>query len=1010
MDLLCILPVIIQLLMKKLLLLCIGIVPLISFSQDLEIRKKRHCATYEVLQNFRKLHPEAETDQQFENWLSKKKAARTFTTLSSTTLPVIFHIVHNGETEGSGTNISQTAIQRQMMQLNKDYANGSNSTYAVAADANIQFALAQTDPLGNPLAQPGIDRVNRNTLGFTAPPYTTGYSNPSDNYLAGTIKPATIWDPNKYINIWILPLESSILGIATFPGGSGLPGTPSSEGATTSGIAVVPTSVGSMFTAGSCSSFMGRTLTHEMGHFLGLRHIWGDAACGTDYCNDTPTHEDSNFGSPLHPKANNCGTTDEMFENYMDYTDDAVTNTFTADQVSRMQTVLANSPYRNTLASSMVGLVSVTSNRIAFAGCSSTASVSETGTSGTNPRYRDVNFYVNVEDRANGNATLTMNAAGTAVANFHYQLLTPTLNFVGGEFTKTVTLRIFDNAEVDGSRTVILSYSISGTGVQAGTSRQSLTVTISDDDNITISENPVTVLSQNFEGSLTGWGTLSTSSFPNQFRFGTVGNAGGSGNCAFVSDNVSSSSYNNSVAGVAVLRSPLITATGLTNLQLRLKYRVWGEEDADGIYDYGILTYSTPSSPTSFNDIPATGAGPYSGVSSVVSGNPTINLPDAVFSNNQFYLGFYWENDSYLGNNPALAVDDIELTADGVRIESSVAASYGYSIRSGATPSVFRSSSNKVIAGITNASTDVSGITVSVTESGSGQGTITTSNGSFFRTQKVIQISPAVPNSTTTYQATLYFTAAELATWGVNKLNLKILKINDGVSLSSPVNSSNSTLVTPVSVTEDVAKGYIAYTGNFTGFSQFVLVSPSFTLPVTLVQFEARPLKKTIELHWRTASENFNKGFVIERSLNGIDFSQIGWADGKGSVSVESNYSFVDNFVQPGQLYHYRLKQLDWDGHQSLSPVRQAILDEAAVALSLYPNPSRDRVNLFLFGITGVADISVMDMKGRRLLYRAGVDLSSMPYSLPTGNLPRGQYTVVIHLKNRDITAKLLRQ
>ena len=86
-------------------------------------------------------------------------------------------------------------------------------------------------------------------------------------------------------------------------------------------------------------SIIGRTATHEVGHWLNLRHIWGDSNCGNDYCNDTPTQQSSNSGCPNYPSSSNCsgnGSNGDMFMNYMDYTNDACMNMFTQDQKTRM--------------------------------------------------------------------------------------------------------------------------------------------------------------------------------------------------------------------------------------------------------------------------------------------------------------------------------------------------------------------------------------------------------------------------------------------------------------------------------------------------------------------------------------------------------------------------------------------------------------------------------------------------------------------------------------------------
>ncbi len=136
------------------------------------------------------------------------------------------------------------------------------------------------------------------------------------------------------------------MGYASFPSLSTLADLISSETANKAEIIIATGTIGSTFSPAVCGNSygLGKTLTHESGHFFVLRHIWGDATCGEDYCNDTPIHFVSNNGVPTHTKNNSCGTADEMFENYMDYTDDIVLNTFTAKQVDRMQTVMLNSP------------------------------------------------------------------------------------------------------------------------------------------------------------------------------------------------------------------------------------------------------------------------------------------------------------------------------------------------------------------------------------------------------------------------------------------------------------------------------------------------------------------------------------------------------------------------------------------------------------------------------------------------------------------------------------------
>ncbi|MDB5206282.1 MAG: hypothetical protein JWR72_1357 [Flavisolibacter sp.] len=1000
--------------MKKLLQVILLTLPFYSFSQTLSVKAKR-CATFEVLENFRKLNPKAETDQQFETWLTQKKNARTMRTQSVATLPVIFHIIHSNEAEGSGANISQTLIQQQILQLNKDFANLSNSPYGVSANANIQFALAQTDPAGSPLAQPGIDRIYYSTAGFAAPPYTVGAYDPSSDYLGDIIKPATIWDPARYLNIWVLEMEAGILGIATFPSSSGIADLGGSgDDNTNAGVAVGPETVGSIFMPSSCASYTkGKTLTHEMGHFFGLRHIWGDATCGNDYCGDTPVHASENLGVPSHPKANSCGTADEMFENYMDYTDDVTLNTFTADQVARMQTVLANSPRRNTLAASTVGLVAVSAtNRIAFYNCVGAITVKETGISGTTLRYHDYSFALNVEDKATGSATVTVNAGGSAISGFNYQLLTPSLNFVNGDDYKAVNIRVFDNALVEGNKTIVLTYTISGTGVQAGASSQSMTITVLDDDNIIIANDPVTLLSQNFDTQAEWRFLFGGGPNPNKFVIGNGGNAGGTGNCGYVSNSTVApfvNTYDINAPSLAVLQTPLINTSGYTDIKLNFKYRVYGEKSGSNIYDFGQVMYSPGSNNLEIQSIAAPNVGPYVGESGIVSDNPTIDLPNSTFANSQFYLGFYWENNGSGGTNPPLNIDDVVVTGRGVPIETTVSNSFGADVITGAGINNFRSTNNRMIARITNSNENLSAITASVTQAGTGQTPLATTDEMYMRTEKVIQLTPSIANSTATYQATLYFTSAELAVWGANKLALKIVKIKDGVSLSGNVNSTDVVLVNPVSAVEDAATGIITYTANFTGFSQFVLALPSTTLPVGSLTFDAQPAKNNIELTWKTASEHNNKGFSVERSTNGIDFTAIGWVAGKGTTSTSSAYAYSDHNVQSNTVYYYRLQQIDFDSRSRSSIIRQAKIMDNGVLITVSPNPAKNKITVLVAGNTQPINISLVNAKGQTVakLIRATI---SAPYQIDVSRYAKGYYNLILHLPDGDVTKQLILQ
>jgi PKD repeat protein len=292
----------------------------------------------------------------YENWISAKmqedaanhQGSRIKTVYN---LPVVVHVIHNGTAVGSSQNISDAQVLSQIEVLNEDFRKLNADTSLIpsvfaglAADCEINFCLAQTDPNG--LATNGIDRINRTTKGWTAPPY-------SQTYVDGTIKPNSVWDVNKYLNIWVCNLSGGLLGYATFPPSSTNTGLSAPFGtANTDGVVILYSAFGRVGTV-SAPYNKGRSATHEIGHWLGLRHIWGDGNCASDYCLDTPTQQTSNFGCPNFPHVT-CtnGPNGDMFMNYMDYTDDACMFMFTPNQKSRIVTTLTHTPFRVNLAAS----------------------------------------------------------------------------------------------------------------------------------------------------------------------------------------------------------------------------------------------------------------------------------------------------------------------------------------------------------------------------------------------------------------------------------------------------------------------------------------------------------------------------------------------------------------------------------------------------------------------------------------------------------------------------------
>jgi hypothetical protein len=297
-------------------------------------RTRELCGTMEV---HRRLLNQSITYQErraaIENRaLAYEEGARAAGRTTIVTFPVVVHVVHNPAVPAE--NIDDAQIHRQIDVLNQDFR-GTNPDAAgvpsvwrpLVADTRLEFRLATTDPDGNPTT--GITRT---------PTAATSFATFRDDVKSSTTGGADPWPSDDYLNVWVCAdlrdqLNRPILGYAQFPGGP-----PSTDG-----VVIIHPCFG---TGGTTTPpfDLGRTTTHEIGHWLDLRHIWGDdrgSCTGSDHVADTPNQADSNFGTPTFPKVScNNGPDGDMFMNYMDYTDDAAMFMFTTGQSKRMDACL----------------------------------------------------------------------------------------------------------------------------------------------------------------------------------------------------------------------------------------------------------------------------------------------------------------------------------------------------------------------------------------------------------------------------------------------------------------------------------------------------------------------------------------------------------------------------------------------------------------------------------------------------------------------------------------------
>lgn len=299
----------------------------------------RLCPAHEILEKqnqHTKIAQKRELiEQHTRAFIEKRRKGEAQARTGVLTIPVIVHVIYNTSQE----NISDAQVQSQIDVLNEDFRMLNSDVSGVpaeftAADVMIQFSLSY------------VTRKNSSRTSW-------GTNDDMKKSSQGGVDPV---DPANNLNMWVCNIGGGILGYAQFPGGP----------ASTDGVVMSPQYFGSSDKEPAGENFYlsapfdkGRTATHEVGHYLNLRHIWGDGNCNADdFVADTPTAGAANYGCPSYPSKscnNNGGFTSDMFMNYMDYVDDACMFMFTAGQKARIDAIFEPGGAREGLGSSTGG-------------------------------------------------------------------------------------------------------------------------------------------------------------------------------------------------------------------------------------------------------------------------------------------------------------------------------------------------------------------------------------------------------------------------------------------------------------------------------------------------------------------------------------------------------------------------------------------------------------------------------------------------------------------------------
>ncbi|HWK03905.1 MAG TPA: M43 family zinc metalloprotease [Puia sp.] len=965
------------------------------------------------------------------------------------TIPVVVHIVHTGGAVGSVYNPTDAQITGAISYLNAVY-NGTYPGIQGAGDLQIQFVLAQRDPNCNPTN--GINRID----GSSVSGYVSGGVQAAQTTIGTAdinIKNLDRWNTSQYYNVWVVnkidgndgTTGTFIAGFAYFPGAS----------ASEDGIVMLATQM----ISGQ------KTLPHEIGHAFSLYHpfegstnvticplntncnLQGDQVCDTD-----PISYNVNGGVidfSCRTGTNTCTGTAYSINtesNFMNYTN--CYTLFTPGQKARMQASAAG-VYRASLSSSLGGTPpsggsSPCIPKIDFEFTDDQQTETTAATSGCRA-YKDYSYNMVIGSAPTAAATATLNvSSGTATQGLDFDITTngsftapsATLNFpAGSTASQPFTIRIYDDASVNGTRQFTLGFTVNGGSgnAVAGDGRPNFTMTINDNDQApTAGVLPTGVSNIGAAlGTIAGLGPFDAtqSSYKAQilYKASELTAAG------IPAGPLSGISFN------------LVKAStrAFSNFNIKL-----GTSSATYLVNAGTLTigapmtivktlatYNTVNGWNNFTfDTPYTWDGTSNLVVEICFDNGTAASGDAVDQCQLYNDGaagsqgnIFWQNSincsqSYSSVTYEALYKPIIKLGYGIAttlVQTVLNSSIQQYLGPNADIYFYDQANGQLMARIQNLSTFNYGCTqVIIDRAGTNATQFWNNNIPNYLMDKTFHVVPTTNNSSGSYNITLFYTQAEVTGWqsitGQNISSIQLVKVPtqiSNVTVANPTGGDPVTLVTPTITTLGTNT---ALTYNFTnGFSGFGAGVPGLSvLPIGLLNFEGQLNNNNTLLDWTTSFESGSKGFEIDRSYDGTSFTSIGYVAAAGHSSTGRYYSFTDPSIAQDNNY-YRLKEIDQDGKVTYSKI-VLVKDPnlTTSAFTVLSNPFTDHIDI-VFGQSpaGKVGVRLLDMAGRELLSRSG-DASAgsrMRIDLSGTTISSGIYLLELRFNNGVLTQKLLK-
>jgi Zn-dependent metalloprotease len=615
--------------------------------------------------------------------------------------------------------------------------------------------------------------------------------------------------------------------------------------------------------------------------------------------------------------------------------------------------------------------------------------------------YIDKIVTVQIDKAPTQPVTVTLKTpTGTAKsgATADYTISPASVTLQSGNLSQNFTVRIYNDAYVEGSETIILAYDLNANGGNghAAPAFQTQTITI-DDDDLTPGNYTDVLLSSGFNTGPGGWIIKNEGNSFDSWKLANYNNA------ALDPDGRPFLFANSDAAGSGILmdesaESPVLNTSGRKNMVLTFAQDFnpynGGYAETGNVDIWDGTTWQTVLSQT--QTIPRRGS--IFGTADI----QTINIPDAYANANmkiRFHYQALWDN--------WWAIDNVVLTSsNSTGIQSAVntgTAAQQY-LGPNETAVFYDPASGNLIAQIKNLTNhDYGCTTVEIDRAGNNE---TTWFGNYKITNKTVKVTPTNNNTAGEYEITLYYKSTELGTFTGNSIK-SMGKSTGGIGAGNVATSSWAEVQVKEAFSTD-----LAYTAKFkSGFSGFGLsdAPPQGALPVTLLSFTGKHSAEGNLLSWATTSEVNNDYFVVEHSTNARTFDALGTVSGIGNSKVTNSYKFLDNKFSKGVNY-YRLKQVDKDGTTSYSKMISVdALNEKA--LKFFPNPVLSVLSMELPDLTSeTLNLRIINTAGQEIIRKDKIQTRNGVLTYDVSKLSTGIYQVVLSGANSSYNFSVIKQ